>query len=85
MESGRFQNSWLMTKSGSSYTNATEGTFDIRGEVLVVTITAHSDTNARPPYILRSRIVHLDESELRLGSEEPGSDTNVVVFMKQER
>ena len=56
--------------SNETRRDSESGTSLFRGGVLTDTTTSHSDTNARLPYVERTRIVRLDDRELVLQSEE---------------
>jgi len=56
--------------SNETRRDSESGTILFRGGVLTDTTTSHSDTNARLPYVERTRIVRLDDRELVLQSEE---------------
>jgi len=56
-----------------------EGTFRIQDGVLLDTNTKNSSTNARVPFISRSRILRMDERELVVNFEQ---DTKETVFKK---
>lgn len=46
------------------------GTFLVKGGVLILTMTNHSNTNARLPLVERSHIVRLDGRELSIRAED---------------
>ncbi len=57
-------------KSNETRRDSESGTILFRGGVLTDTTTSHSDTNARLPFVERTRIVRLDDRELVLQPEE---------------
>jgi hypothetical protein len=74
--------------SGTTRTSDIAGNFQIRGGMLIDTMTKHSNTNAVLPTSMPTRIARIDDREMVLkweSIEGEHSPTNDVVFRKVEK
>jgi len=73
---------------GSTWTNNTSGTWEVRNGLLIDTITRGDNTNAPLPVIWTLRILRADDKELVLKYEPGnfgGSPTNELVLHKLDK
>ena len=60
-----------------------EGTWEIKDGFLTDTLTNHSDTNARPPFVSSERIIRFSTNELVVQFESGPSNSIEAVFKKE--
>jgi hypothetical protein len=79
---GSYTGQSTIVRAGETNKCSEEGTFSIRGDVLIVTMTKHNSTNTPAARIDRMRIVRLDNRELVVKSEDR-PDLGTVTSRKQ--
>lgn len=75
----------VLSVTGTNRTCDLAGTWQVVGDVLIDTITNHSQTNAVLPILSRAQIVRLDGRELALKYEESKGATvatNEMIFRR---